>query len=82
MDQVQVASQYKVRVAQARKQNNFICNETHAYALSELNRSFSGTPQGRLKLVYFVHLPYPRSGASGYGDLASGASQVINNLIR
>lgn len=82
MSQVQVASQYTVRVAQARQDNNFICNETHAYALSELNRSFSSTPRGRLKLVYFIHLPNPRGGASGYAALAGGAAQIINNLIR
>jgi len=81
LDQTQVASQYRVRTAQARSDNNFICNETHYYAISELNRSMSSTPPGRLKLVYFIHLPKP-SATTGYSGLAAGTAQVINNLIR
>ena len=81
MNQRQLASRYRARVAQARQTNNYICNETHYHGLSEMNRSLSRRPPGRLKLAYFIHLPRPRT-STAYGDLASGTADVIRNLLR
>lgn len=80
MDQQQLSAQYQARVAQARANNDFICNETHYHAITELNSSLSSNPPGRLKLVYFIHLPQPRTPSS-FGDLASGTADVIRGLL-
>jgi pyrrolidone-carboxylate peptidase len=81
VDQTQATSNYRVRVAQARQSNNFICNETHYHALSELAASLSSSPAGRLKRVYFLHLPQPRT-TTGFAGLAAGAADVIRAIIR
>lgn len=75
-----VTSGYLVRLAQARANNTYICNETHYHALSELNRSLRRHPPGRLRLVYFIHLPQPPN-AAGYSSLAAGTAQVIRGLL-
>lgn len=65
---------YAVVVAEAREGNSYLCNETHYYALSTLARG-----EGRLREVYFLHIPYARDG--DYQALAEGVSGLILGLL-
>jgi hypothetical protein len=65
---------YTVLVADAREDNSYLCNETHYYALSALARG-----HGRLREVYFLHIPYAKDG--DYPALADGVAGLLLALL-
>lgn len=65
---------YTVLVATAREDNSYLCNETHYHALSTLARG-----EGRLREVYFLHIPYAEDG--DYQALADGVSGLVLGLL-
>ncbi len=64
---------YAVQVADARADNVYLCNETHARALSWARRRPGRT-------AYFVHLPYAPSAEGGLGVLADGIAALVLEL--
>jgi hypothetical protein len=69
---------YRVEVKPARRQNAYLCNETHFWALRAL-RGGSNSPS-RPRAAYFVHIPYATDG--DYETLAEGVSGVIGALVK
>lgn len=66
---------YAIRVAAARPDNSYLCNETHFYALAEQARS--GSPRA----VYFLHIPQP-SASGGFDALAEAVALLVLELVR
>jgi hypothetical protein len=66
---------YRVRVAAARPDNSYLCNETHFFALAAQARS--GSPRA----VYFLHIPQPRA-EGGFEALGEAVAQLVLELVR
>ncbi|KIG12913.1 hypothetical protein DB30_00869 [Enhygromyxa salina] len=68
---------YEVLAAPARADNSYLCNETHYGALATLVGA--GGEADRLEAVYFLHIPYAKSG--DYESLAEGVTGVVLSLV-
>ena len=64
---------YEVTVAPAREANTYLCNATHFRSLSAVHAG-----GGRLREVYFLHIPYAQDG--DYETLAAGVTGVVLGL--
>lgn len=73
LDGEHVSEEFVVSTLPARPQNSYICNETHWRGLKALQCSESR--QGRLKAVFFIHLPIPKK-YSGFGSDKSRKAYV------
>lgn len=71
---------FRVETMQSRDSNNYICNETNHLALQEVMQRRQASKTGA-QTAFFLHLPYPKSGDSGYKPLASAVAQVIGALV-
>ncbi|NVB42483.1 hypothetical protein G6O69_31960 [Pseudenhygromyxa sp. WMMC2535] len=67
---------YEILVAQARRENTYLCNETHFNALAAVHEA---DPGQRLGEVYFLHIPYAEQG--DYDSLAAGVAEVVLGLL-
>lgn len=65
---------YRVRVAEARPDNSYLCNETHFFALAAQARA--GSPRA----VYFLHIPQPRE-SGGFEALAEAVALLVLELV-
>lgn len=68
---------YTLRVARARPDNSYLCNETHFRALERVNASVEAGQ--RLRQAYFVHIPYAEH--DDYARLAQGVAGVVFALV-
>lgn len=68
---------YVVDVAAARPENDYLCNETHYRALSELEAARDA--EARLQRVHFLHIPYAQDG--DYAKLADAVGALIAALV-
>jgi hypothetical protein len=68
---------YTCTIRVARAANAYLCNETHYLALSALERCRRDV--GRLRAVFFVHLPRPR--ANDYALLGVGVASLVRTLV-
>ena len=73
---------YVVSEAPSRKENSFICNETHWRALNAVKLS-ADHADSRLKAAYFIHIPYadPKRGEDGYEELAAAVAALIARVV-
>lgn len=75
-----MGQEFKIVVKGPRKSNTYICNETHWRALECVREA--RRVQGRLKAVFFVHIPYPKGGAGcDIRPLAGAVSAVVESLV-
>ncbi|MEM6997227.1 MAG: hypothetical protein AAF721_42375, partial [Myxococcota bacterium] len=68
---------YRVEVKAARRENAFLCNETHFVALQAVHDSVADG--GRLQQAYFVHIPFADN--EDYAALADGIAGVVAALV-
>jgi hypothetical protein len=68
---------YSVKVAGARPDNSYLCNETHYRALLELDAARESG--ARLQRVHFLHIPYAEHG--DYAKLAEGVAGLVAALL-
>ena len=68
------ATGYTARPVEARRDNAFVCNETHDIVLRRL-----GTGARPIE-AYFIHIPKPPAD-DGYHDLSTALMHIIRNLI-
>ncbi len=64
---------FTARVKPARKDNSYLCNETHTWALEAVKSSQASG--GSLRGAYFVHIPYAPNG--DFEALAEGVAGVV-----
>jgi hypothetical protein len=69
---------YVTRVAEAREDNSYLCNETHFRALEALA---SEDGPSSLGAAYFVHIPTARADDPDHEALAEGVAGVIQALV-
>ncbi len=67
---------YQVVVRQARRDNIFLCNETHGRSLFRVRKE---ADSAGILAAYFIHLPYPRDDDEG--GLALGVERLICLLL-
>lgn len=65
---------YAVRVADARADNVYLCNETHARALAWARR-------GTGRTAFFIHLPHAPDREGGMEVLAEGVAALIRAMV-
>jgi len=71
---------FQVKVAHARPENAYICNETHFRALKAQTLAAAARSSGiRLRAAYFLHLPYARE--DDHVELADGVAALIKRLV-
>jgi hypothetical protein len=71
----QTIAGYEILVADAREANSYLCNETHFHALTALDRG-----HGRLREVYFLHIPYAENGTN-HEPLADAVAGLVLELV-
>ena len=62
-------------LAEAREANAYLCNETHYTSLNQLNSA----RRGRLREVYFLHIPHAEGGDDG--PLSSALESMTRVLL-
>lgn len=82
---------FAVRVADARAQNTFICNETHwralkAVKLAEDSAASAGTSTTepaarRLRAAYFLHVPYAADDDPSHDALAAAVATLLVRMV-
>ena len=74
---------FSVEEAPARKQNSYICNETHWRALRAVEASAPSLADGEhgLRAAYFLHLPYARTGDESHEGLAKAVAVLVGRLV-
>jgi hypothetical protein len=82
---------FRVEVAPARRENTYICNETHWRALEAVWAAAAGgggsdgetsghSVGGRLRAAFFVHVPYP-AGDDNYEPLSAAVAELVERLV-
>jgi hypothetical protein len=80
---------FKVNIARARKENTYICNETHFNSIKAVKQSDenlkmlsegSSASSFRLRNSFFIHIPYPEHEGN-YDELAGAVGKLIQLLI-
>lgn len=69
---------YLTRVAEAREDNTYLCNETHFRALEALA---SDDGPNSLDAAFFVHIPTARADDPDHEALAEGVAGVVQALV-
>ena len=70
---------FQAKVAVARKENTYICNETHWRALAAVKEACKSG--GRLRAGWFIHIPYPETEDASE-PLAAAVGAVVSYLVR
>ncbi|VAV92006.1 hypothetical protein MNBD_ALPHA08-1235 [hydrothermal vent metagenome] len=65
---------YSFKVAEARKTNNYVCNETHYLMLKQVRKT------KRLRRAFFIHIPKPVL-VKEYKGLAAALAKTIQKLV-
>jgi len=65
---------YSFKVAEARKTNNYVCNETHYLMLKQVRKT------KRLRRAFFIHIPKPVL-VKEYKGLAAALARTIQKLV-
>ena len=68
-----LAGGHALRLAEARPENTYLCNETHHRALKALD--------GGPRAAYFVHLPYAAEDDSEHRRLAASVAELLRRLV-
>lgn len=77
----QSSAEFSVVEAPSRKENAYICNETHWRALRAVEASMSA--DGRPAAAYFIHVPYANPDrVAGYEELAHAVAALVNRIVR
>ena len=73
--------QFLVSEAPSRKENAYICNETHWRALRAVEESKSN-PDARLRAAYFIHIPHAHpSREGGEEELAAAVAALVGRVV-
>ena len=68
-----LAGGHTLRLAEARPENTYLCNETHHRALKALD--------GGPRAAYFVHLPYAAEDDPEHRRLAASVAELLRRLV-
>ena len=68
-----LAGGHHLRLAEARPENTYLCNETHHRALKALD--------GGPRAAYFVHLPYAAEDDPEHRRLAASVGELLRRLV-
>ena len=75
------APAFVVVEAPSRKENSYICNETHWRSLRAVEES-GGSDEARLAAAYFIHVPYAHpQREAGYDELAAAVAALVARVV-
>ena len=67
---------FELKMANARPENTYLCNETHYRALKAVE---AGGPRA----AYFLHIPYAREGTKDdHVELAAAVATLLTAIVR